>query len=251
MQYELTLIDHKIKGELIPQRHKDGYINATAMCRAAGKEWSNYRKANNTQEFFDELESDLQIGRSELIESISGGDFRLQGTWVHPHIAVHLAQWLSPKFAVKVSKWVQEWMSGGGRPTTSYHLRRYASNLHLVPHTHFSMLQEMMVRLIGPMEARGYVLPENLIPDISEGRMFCKFLRDDLSVDTDALPTYPHRYEDGRIVYPKLYPIDLLPAFIRHFNEVWLPNKAVGYFGQRDPEALEYLTHLLASPTAA
>ena len=64
-------------------------------------------------------------------------------------------------------------------------------------------------------------------------------------------PDLPHHYEDGRIVYAKLYPIDLLPAFIRHFNEVWLPTKAQDYFSQRYPIALEYLPYLLPPPKAA
>ncbi len=31
------LIAHEIDGSMIPQRSKDGYVNATAMCKAAGK----------------------------------------------------------------------------------------------------------------------------------------------------------------------------------------------------------------------
>ena len=38
-QYELSLVDHEYGGEIIRQRASDGYINATAMCRAAKKEW--------------------------------------------------------------------------------------------------------------------------------------------------------------------------------------------------------------------
>jgi hypothetical protein len=113
------------------------------------------------------------------------------------------------------------------------------------------MLQEMMVGLIGPMEARGYVLPENMLPDISEGRMFCKFLRDQHGLDTDKLPTYPHAFEDGRMVYPKAYPNALLPAFRAHFFEVWIPNKSQTYFQSSDMKALEYLPYLLPKPDAA
>jgi hypothetical protein len=36
-----------------------------------------------------------------------------QGTWVHPDVAVNLAQWCSAKFAVQVSRWVREWMTTG------------------------------------------------------------------------------------------------------------------------------------------
>jgi hypothetical protein len=33
---------------------------------------------------------------------------RYGGSWVHPDLAVQIAQWLSPTFALKVSKWVRE-----------------------------------------------------------------------------------------------------------------------------------------------
>ena len=42
---------------------------------------------------------------------IRGGNPQLQGTWVHPYVAINLGQWLSPKFSVQVSKWVFEWMN--------------------------------------------------------------------------------------------------------------------------------------------
>lgn len=69
--------------------------------------------------------ADMGIPISELVVSAKGGNPRLQGTWIHPDIAVNLGQWLSPKFAVLVSKWVREWMSGkivGGN--LPYPLRR-------------------------------------------------------------------------------------------------------------------------------
>lgn len=41
----------------------------------------------------------------------------MQGTWIHPYAAIHLAQWLSPQFAVAVAKWTHEWMSGRMMPS--------------------------------------------------------------------------------------------------------------------------------------
>ena len=38
-QIPLPFIEHEHKGVSIPQRAKDGYVNATAMCKAAGKIW--------------------------------------------------------------------------------------------------------------------------------------------------------------------------------------------------------------------
>ncbi|SFC10746.1 KilA-N domain-containing protein [Salipiger profundus] len=251
MQYAMKLIEHEVQGSPVQQRASDGYINATAMCRVAGKMWFDYRRQKSTEGFLVALAAEAGIPASDLVHSVKGGEPLLQGTWVHPQVAIHLAQWLSPVFTVKVSQWVYDWISGKvAEPAPSYHLRRYASNLGNVPYGHWSMLQEMMVRLIGPMEVRGYSLPENLLPDISEGKMFCKFLRDNLNVDTSALPKYVHEFEDGRRVKANAYPNALWPSFIEHFHAVWLPGKAENYFGQRDPRALEYLPYLLPKPDA-
>lgn len=251
MQGHLDLIPHPVQGGIIYQRPKDGYINATAMCQAAGKEWSAYRRLTTTAEFLEELGSVLKISRTELVHSISGGDPRLQGTWVHPQIAIHLAQWCSAAFAVQVSQWVYDWMSGAKSATrieVPYHLRRYIANHQNVPVGHFSILTEMTQVLIAPMEMMGYTLPEHMVPDISQGLMFCKWLRDKHGIDTKALPTYSHRYEDGRVVQAKAYPESLLAEFRKHFREEWMPNRAIDYFRSRDSEALAYLPKLLAGP---
>jgi KilA domain-containing protein len=250
MQLNLALIPHQVGGEIIQQRAKDGYINATAMCKAAGKLWYEYRRATSTENFLEALEADTGISRNELIQSLRGGH-EGQGTWVHPQVATHLAQWLSPEFAVKVSRWVYDWMSGRARPERvelPYHLRRYVVNSGNVPVGHFSILVEMTQMLIGPMEMMGYTLPEGMLPDISMGRMFCKWLRDKHGVDTDALPTYLHAYEDGRRIQAKAYPESLLAAFRKHFREEWFPLHAETYFRKRDASALPYLPRLLAKP---
>lgn len=252
MQQHLDLIPHAESGTIIYQRPIDGYINATAMCQAASKQWGDYNRLVTTNAFVAELSSETGIPASELIQSVRGGEPTLQGTWVHPQVAVHLAQWLSAAFAVKVSKWVFDWMSGRGAPVKGeipYHLRRYVANQQNVPVAHFSILSELTIALIAPMESMGYSLPERMVPDISHGMMFCKWLRS-RGVDTDALPKYWHIYEDGRRVQAKAYPEALLADWRRHFREEWMPNKAIEYFRTRDGEALAYIPRLLPSPAA-
>ncbi len=83
------------------------------MCKAARKRWANYYRLDNTKAFIDALSDETHIRAAELIQSLTGGNPQNQGTWVHPHIAINLAQWCSPKFAVQVSKWVFELMSTG------------------------------------------------------------------------------------------------------------------------------------------
>lgn len=245
-QMLLSIISHEVDGLDIPQRVTDGYINATALCQASGKQFNDYYRLKNTQAFLEELSSETGIPVSELVVITKGGNPKTQGTWVHPDMAVNLGQWLSPKFAVMVSKWVREWMSGkipGGN--LPYHIRRYLANRSAIPPTHFSILNELIFGLIAPMEQHGYSLPDTMVPDISEGQMFAKWLREEKGVDTDAMPKYPHRYEDGRLVYPKMYPISMMEDFRKHFYDVWIPSRAAKYFSERDPKALPYIDRLV------
>jgi len=248
MQTHLELIPHVVQKEIIQQRVRDGYINATAMCTAAGKAWADYRRLKTTDAYVNALASDMGIPISEIIQSVSGGNPQLQGTWVHPQMAVHLAQWLSPEFAVKVSRWVYEWMTGHGRPGIAnlpYHLQRYVINNDQVPAGYFSILSELSIMLIAPLENAGYRLPPDMVPDISSGRIFCKWLRDKRDIDTNLLPVYFHRFPDGRVVPAKLYPEDLLADFRKHVREVWLPEHSIEYFRKRDSEALQYLPKVI------
>jgi hypothetical protein len=245
-QMILSLISHQVDGLDIPQRVTDGYINATALCQASGKNFADYYRLTGTKAFLEALSSDMGIPISGLVITGKGGNPKLQGTWIHPDIAVNLGQWLSPRFAVLVSKWVREWMSGkipGGN--LPYHIRRYIANRSAIPPTHFSILNELIFGLIAPMEEKGYTLPENMLPDISEGKMFAKWLRDEKGVDTAKMPTYKHCYEDGRIVYPKMYPIVLMEDFRRHFYGTWIPDRMVAYFSERDQNALPFVEALL------
>jgi hypothetical protein len=152
---------------------------------------------------------------------------------------------------VQVTQWVFEWISGGPKivERLPYHLRRYVANMTAIPRTHFSMLQELTYGLIAPMEAQGYTLPESMVPDISEGRMFCKWLRDEKGIEPNSFPSYKHRSEDGRVVDARLYPNTLLADFRAHFHDVWLPSRCEAYFAERDPKALRYLPRLLRGPT--
>lgn len=250
-QYKLPLIEHQHGGICVSQRAKDGYIDATAMCKTVGKHYYDYARLKATKMFLKALSGKTGIPVLELVQVIKGGN--LSGTWVHPHVAINLAQWLSPEFAVEVSEWVFDWLSGGPKTSENmpYHLRRYVANMAKVPNTHFSMLQEMTYNLIAPMEANGYTIPESMLPDISEGRMFCGWLRKN-GIEPKNFPSYIHEYEDGRKVKARLYPNEFLSDFRNHFHEVWLPQRAKIYFSERDPSALVYIEILiLPKPKAA
>jgi hypothetical protein len=181
----------------------------------------------------------------------AGGGY---GTWVHPQVAIHLAQWLSAKFAVQVSRWIYEWMSGKGVPGATgrlpVHLERWVANDSRIPTGFFSTLQETGLNLFGPLHNLGFDIPADWVPDISVGRTFCSWLRSARQLDTDALPTYRHVYSDGREVDAKLFPDTLLADFRFWFRTVWLPVHGAKYFGSKDPQSLAFLDRhpALAAP---
>lgn len=241
MQYQLALIPHEVEHSIVPQRATDGYVNATAMCQAAKKLLGHYLELERTKEFLAELSADIGIPISQIVIVRKGGNYLEQGTWVHPQVAINLGQWCSPRFAVAVARWVTDWLAGKTVPKElPYHLRRYMANVAEIPHTHFSMLNELTFHLIARLEVHGYHLPEHMVPDISEGRMFSEWLRNAKKIDPRNFPNYAHSYEDGRVVQARLYPIDLLPDFRVHFFDVWIPKRMIDYFKERDPEALQY-----------
>lgn len=100
-------------GTPISVRQSDQYINATAMCKATGKQWNDYFRLDSTGEFLDALEEQTGIPVCDLVVSVKG-----QGTWVHRRVAIHLAQWCSPEFAVWVTGRIEELLLTG---STSVH----------------------------------------------------------------------------------------------------------------------------------
>ena len=248
--YQLPIIFHEIEESPINQRAIDGYINATEMCKAAKKPFHNYSRLSTTRDYLKALSSNSHIREFELIQTIRGGRHpELRGIWVHPQVAIHLAQWLSPKFAVQVSEWVFEWMSGAGRSRLPTHLRRYAINQHKIPHTHFSMLHVMTERILAPLEIHGYTVPDKIMPDISMGKMFSKWCREK-GEDPKSFPNYDHEFLDHRpIVEARLYPNRLISVFNRELDNWLRDGRAEKYFGDRDPNALEALGKVLALPS--
>lgn len=245
----LPLVEHQVDAICITQRAYDGYINATALCKASGKNLADYARLGSTKEYLSELSSVMGIPITELIQVVQGGNPQLQGTWVHPQVAINLGQWASPKFAVLVSQWVFEWMGGKLKSFyhIPYHIRRYLINRTKIPATHFSMLDEMTLRLMAPLEAHGFVLPTSLMPDISMGRMFSDWCRKN-GHDPSSFPTYEHVFDDGKRppVQARLYPNKLITEFREYFNNVWLKERAVDYFKDREPKMIPILKKVIA-----
>jgi hypothetical protein len=105
---QMTLI---LDGNVIEFRKSNGYINATQLCKAGGKLFSDWHRLKSTNEYLVSMETNMGIPILNLIDKNVGGEHI--GTWIHPKVAINLAQWLSPEFAVQVSNWIFDLMTKG------------------------------------------------------------------------------------------------------------------------------------------
>lgn len=111
--FNLEIKEYKIKLDgsdtfMIPI-NKDGFLNATELCKAGNKRLNDYYRLESTQEYLKALEEELKIPISELIRN----NKNMSDTWVHRKVSYHLAQWISPKFAVQVSNILDEFFLCG------------------------------------------------------------------------------------------------------------------------------------------
>jgi hypothetical protein len=101
-----ALVSRSWNGTPISRRTTDGYVNATAMCKANSKQWNDYWRTDRATAYLEALCTETGIPVSSLCLSLKGGSH--QGTWVHPQVAVDLARWISAPFAVWMDGWFLE-----------------------------------------------------------------------------------------------------------------------------------------------
>jgi hypothetical protein len=109
--YQLNPLDLG-KNYTIKHRDEDGFINITDLCKAGDKPFKLWNSLSQTTDFLKVLSSSTEIPVDELIKYNTETN-KERSTWVHPQVAINIAQWISPKFDVIVSAWVYEVMMSG------------------------------------------------------------------------------------------------------------------------------------------
>jgi hypothetical protein len=235
--HQLALVPHTYQGSLIQQRSTDGYINATAMCKAAGKEWAHYNSNGASKAFLAALEGSLGIPRDLVVQPIVTGPNEARGTWVHPQVAIHLAQWLSAGFAVQVTEWVYEWMSGI-HPTDKAWAQfedRVSLVYDNVPEGYWCVFREI-ADLFASLINGGANPGTRMVLDISVGQHWAtQWKVANLASrfgDRRYFDHYYPNYFNQALSNPQpaaCYPEDSLPAFRRWIRDVYIPHKMPNY----------------------
>jgi hypothetical protein len=74
------------------ENREDGYINVTNLCKAGNKKFSHWNLLDKTKAFLRVLSTSAGIPADVLIQSITGGKNEDRKTWVHPYVAINIAQ---------------------------------------------------------------------------------------------------------------------------------------------------------------
>jgi len=127
VQKDTSFLTHEVNGIGISQRVTDGFINGTAMCVAHNKLIADWFRNQETIELLFALAEDLGINFNhgishnssitsiskaypQLVTSKRGSPETGGGTYIHPDLAIQLAQWCNKTFAIQVSRWVRDLM---------------------------------------------------------------------------------------------------------------------------------------------
>lgn len=164
--------------------------------------------------------------------------------------------------AKKFRKWVTKEVIPSIRKTGSFGINRletpnfvlrFNDNWNRTDKGYFSVISELFMRLYGKFEMVGYKIPNKAVdgkeirPDVSVGRLFRDYLKKHDPAKADNFKMYLHKFPNGMEFECKQYPNDTLPLFIKFVDEVWIPERAAGYFADRDRMALDYLPKLLSA----
>ena len=85
-------------------RKKDGYINATKLCKDGGKELKHWKETQYNTILFQKYTTIIGVDKSTpIMETNISGHLHTRGTYVHPILIPHIASWVSAEFAIRVS----------------------------------------------------------------------------------------------------------------------------------------------------
>ncbi len=101
-----------INGIELTIRKDDGYVNISSLCLTNKKQFQSWYRNESATEFLNvltqEMQSEFELKNLPIPKLVDMSAVRKNGTFVHPLVAIKIAQWISPKFDVAVTKWIYQ-----------------------------------------------------------------------------------------------------------------------------------------------
>jgi len=94
------------EGYVLEHRKEDDYINVTSLFRTEDKKINIWNLLDKSKIFLYDTSISTKIPIDKLIQYC-------KLVWVHPQVAVNIAQWVSPTFESKVSRWIHQILTAG------------------------------------------------------------------------------------------------------------------------------------------
>ena len=250
MQYTMQIFEYEDNDQFrVIDREGEPWFVLTEVCKKIG--------IANPRDAASRLDDDEKDG-----VGISDAMGREQKTTVISESGLYSLVLRSPKpEAKRFKKWITSEVLPSIRKTGSYgghvpaFIKRYNENWNRVSAGHFSVINELVVRLWGRLEMVGHMMADRapngtqLRPDTSVGKLFAKWLDENHPRLSGSHSMYSHKTDEWE-GDARQYPNSMLPLFIEFVDNVWIPEHSERYFNTRDPAALPHLPKLLPAKAA-
>lgn len=250
MQYTMQIFEYEDNDQFrVIDREGEPWFILTEVCKKIG--------IANPRDAASRLDDDEKDG-----VGISDAMGREQKTTVISESGLYSLVLRSSKpEAKRFKKWITSEVLPSIRKTGSYgghvpaFIKRYNENWNRVSAGHFSVINELVVRLWGRLEMVGHMMADRapngtqLRPDTSVGKLFAKWLDENHPQLSGSHSMYPHKTDEWE-GDARQYPNGMLPLFIEFVDNVWIPEHSERYFNTRDPAALPHLPKLLPAKAA-
>ena len=85
---------------------QDDYVNASELCKRFGKRWTDFVRLTVSKKYLKALE-----GRGFTVSrTIQAGKYKQ--VFVHPYVAIRLAEWIDPEFEIFVKSVFKKYLEG-------------------------------------------------------------------------------------------------------------------------------------------
>lgn len=250
MQYTMQIFEYEDNDQFrVIDREGEPWFVLTEVCKKIG--------IANPRDAASRLDDDEKDG-----VGISDAMGREQKTTVISESGLYSLVLRSSKpEAKRFKKWITSEVLPSIRKTGSYgghvpaFIKRYNENWNRVSAGHFSVINELVVRLWGRLEMVGHMMADRapngtqLRPDTSVGKLFAKWLDENHPQLSGSHSMYQHKTDEWE-GDARQYPNSMLPLFIEFVDNVWIPEHSERYFNTRDPAALPHLPKLLPAKAA-
>lgn len=250
MQYTMQIFEYEDNDQFrVIDRNGEPWFVLTEVCKKIG--------IANPRDAASRLDDDEKDG-----VGISDAMGREQKTTVISESGLYSLILRSSKpEAKRFKKWITSEVLPSIRKTGAYggrvpaFIKRYNENWNRVSSGHFSVINELVVRLWGRLEMVGHLMADRapngtqIRPDTSVGKLFAKWLDENHPGLSGKHSMYSHKTDEWE-GDARQYPNSMLPLFIEFVDNVWIPEHSERYFNTRDPAALPHLPKLLPAMAA-